>query len=60
MRKENVTPIGSPAFVKPMNRGMDEQEQNGVIVPSNAPRMFAVIPLKPPSILLVLSGGKKL
>src|SRR5690554_3867341 len=60
IRKEKVTPIGSPALVKPMKSGIDEQEQNGVTVPNNAPRMFAVIPLYLPRILLVLSGGKKL
>ena len=36
MRKEKVTPKGSPAPVKPMNRGMDEQEQKGVTVPRRA------------------------
>ena len=60
IRKENVTPIGSPALVKPINNGMLEQEQNGVIVPKSAPRMLALIPSKLPSIRLVLSGGKKL
>jgi hypothetical protein len=27
MRKEKVTPNGRPALAKPMNSGMDEQEQ---------------------------------
>ena len=31
IRKEKVTPRGRPALVKPINRGMDEQEQNGVL-----------------------------
>jgi len=44
MRKENVTPSGSPALVKPINNGIDEQEQNGVTVPSKAAMMFAPIP----------------
>lgn len=44
MRNENVTPSGSPALVKPMKIGMDEQEQNGVTVPSSAPIIFAPIP----------------
>ena len=44
IKNENVTPSGSPALVKPMNSGMDEQEQNGVTVPSNAPMIFAPIP----------------
>jgi hypothetical protein len=58
IRKENVTPIGSPALVNPMNSGMDEQEQNGVTVPSNAARMLAGSPVNLPRILFVLSGGK--
>lgn len=41
IRKENVTPNGSPALVNPINSGMDEQEQNGVTVPSNAAIQFA-------------------
>ena len=32
IRKEKVIASGSPAAVKPMNSGMDEQEQNGVTV----------------------------
>jgi hypothetical protein len=45
IKKENVTPIGKPADVNPINKGMDEQEQNGVIVPNNAPIKFALTPL---------------
>ena len=30
IRNEKVTPSGNPALVKPMNSGMEEQEQNGV------------------------------
>ena len=41
---ENVTPRGSPALVKPINSGIDEQEQNGVTVPSRAAIIFAPIP----------------
>ena len=29
IRKENVTPSGNPALVKPIKSGMDEQEQKG-------------------------------
>ena len=36
IRNENVTPSGRPALVKPMNSGMEEQEQNGVTVPNRA------------------------
>ena len=44
IRKENVTPSGRPALVKPMNSGMDEQEQNGVTVPKRAAMQFAPMP----------------
>ena len=60
IKNENVTPIGSPALVKPMNSGIEEQEQNGVTVPRSAPSILAVIPSNLPNIFLVLSGGKKL
>src|SRR6056297_2416156 len=60
IRNENVTPIGNPALVNPMNKGIDEQEQKGVTVPKRAANILATIPSLSPSILLVLSGGKKL
>ena len=60
IKKEKVTPTGSPAFVKPINIGIDEQLQKGVTVPSKALKILAFIPLKFPSIFFVLSGGKKL
>ncbi len=44
IKNENVTPTGNPAFENPINRGMEEQLQNGVIVPSNALSIFAFIP----------------
>ena len=44
IRNEKVTPSGNPALVKPMNSGMEEQEQNGVTVPSRAAMQFAQIP----------------
>mgnify|MGYP006922466648 CR=1 FL=1 len=31
IKKEKVTPKGKPALVKPINSGMDEQEQNGAV-----------------------------
>ena len=58
IRKLNVTPLEMPARVNPIKIGIDEQEQNGVTVPSNAPMAFAPIPLNLPSIFFVLSGGK--
>ena len=34
IRNANVTPRGIPPLTKPMDRGMDEHEQNGVIAPT--------------------------
>ena len=56
MRKENVTPKGKPADVKPMKSGIDEHEQNGVTVPSRAAITFAPMPRKRPNIFLLRSG----
>jgi len=58
IRNEKVTPKGSPADVKPINKGIDEQEQKGVTVPSSAAAVFAPIPRKRPNIFLLRSGGK--
>jgi hypothetical protein len=58
IKNENDTPIGKPALVKPMKIGIEEQEQNGVTVPSNAPMIFPGKPLNLVNILLVLSGVK--
>ena len=44
IKKENVTPSGKPALVNPINSGIEEHEQNGVTVPSNAAMIFAHIP----------------
>ena len=44
IKNENVTPSGSPALVNPIKSGMDEQEQNGVTVPSNAAMILAPTP----------------
>jgi len=40
MRKANVTPSGMPPFTNPMNKGMDEQEQNGVIAPKREAKKY--------------------
>ena len=58
IRKENVTPKGKPALLKPINNGIDEHEQKGVTVPNNAEMIFAHIPWNFPNIFLLLSGGK--
>ena len=34
IRNANVTPKGIPPLTKPMNNGIDEQEQKGVIAPN--------------------------
>src|SRR5574344_1959099 len=46
IKKENVTPRGKPALVKPINNGMDEQEQKGVTVPSSAATQLVPMPRK--------------
>jgi hypothetical protein len=49
IRNEKVTPRGIPPFTNPINKGMDEQEQNGVIAPKNdakkycSPYIFLVV-----------------
>ena len=58
IKKEKVTPRGSPALVKPMNSGMDEQEQKGVTVPSRADTRLAPTPWSRPKMCLLRSGGK--
>ncbi len=50
--------MGSPALVKPINSGMEEQEQNGVTVPNRADTILAEIPSNRLRILRLLSGGK--
>ena len=57
IRKEKVTPRGSPAPVKPRKSGIDEQEQKGVTVPSSAAIRFARSPRHLPNIRRERSGG---
>jgi len=40
IRKENVTPKGMPPFTNPIKRGIDEQEQNGVIAPKKEAKKY--------------------
>ena len=40
IRKANVTPKGMPPFTNPMNKGMEEQEQNGVMAPNRAAKKY--------------------
>jgi hypothetical protein len=58
IKKLKVIPNGSPADVKPIKSGIDEQEQNGVTVPKSADIIFAQIPLNFDNIFLLRSGGK--
>ena len=58
IKNEKVTPSGKPADVKPINNGMDEQEQKGVTVPSKAATELAPMPWYRPNIFLLRSGGK--
>ena len=60
IRKEKVTPRGKPALVKPMNNGMDEQEQKGVTVPKRAAAQLAQTPWNRVMMFRLRSGGKKL
>ena len=58
IKKENTTPSGSPALTNPIKSGIEEHEQNGVIVPKSADIIRAVMPLYLPITCLLLSGGK--
>ena len=44
IRKAKVTESGKPALVNPINKGMEEHEQNGVSVPKSAAIVFAPKP----------------
>ena len=44
IKKEKVMDSGKPEPVKPMNNGMDEQEQKGVTVPNKADAKLALNP----------------
>ena len=58
IRKENVTPSGTPACTKPMNSGTAEQEQNGVTMPSSAAITLPTPSCRPASRARVRSGVK--
>lgn len=42
IKKENVTPNGTPDSTNPMNSGTAEQEQKGVIIPTKAAATFPI------------------
>src|SRR5664279_1182533 len=58
IRKENVTPSGTPDSTNPRNKGIAEHEQNGVTMPNRLAKTFPTNSFFPPSIFLVLSGEK--
>ena len=59
IRNENVTPSGTPAERKPMKKGIAEQEQNGVTIPSVAAMTLPTPVRLPDSNARVRSGEKK-
>jgi hypothetical protein len=40
IRKEKVTPSGTPASTNPINSGTAEQEQKGVSIPVSSAKIF--------------------
>jgi hypothetical protein len=60
IRNEKVTPRGIPDSTNPRKRGIAEQEQNGVTIPSIDAITFPVNSDFPSKAFLVLSGVKKL
>jgi hypothetical protein len=40
IKNAKVTPSGIPPFTKPINKGIEEQEQNGVIAPKKDAHFF--------------------
>src|ERR1035437_316621 len=58
IRKENVTPSGTPDSTKPRNKGIAEHEQNGVTIPNAEAITFPVKVFFPSSALRVRSGVK--
>ena len=60
IRKEKVTPSGTPAETKPTNSGTAEQEQKGVKTPRMAAATLPTPSRRPASKARVRSGEKKL
>ena len=59
IKKEKVTPSGTPADRKPMNSGTAEQEQKGVTIPSEAASRLPTPSRLPAKRARVRSGAKK-
>ena len=60
IRKEKVTPSGTPAETKPINIGTAEHEQKGVTMPSAAAATLPAPSCRPASMARVRSAEKKL
>ena len=59
IKKENATPIGIFASKKPINKGIEEQEQKGVTAPNNAAAILPSPHRNLPTFSLNLLGSKK-
>ena len=59
IRKEKVTPSGTPALTKPIKSGTAEQEQKGVTIPRPAASTLPIPVRLPPSSWRVRSALKK-
>jgi hypothetical protein len=59
IKNAKVTPRGIPALTNPMKSGIDEQEQNGVIIPSKAANKYSKpYHFLPDNTFLTFSTGK--
>lgn len=58
IRKEKVTPKGTPLSTNPKNKGIAEQEQNGVTMPNRLAKILPVNRDFPSRALRVRSGVK--
>jgi hypothetical protein len=58
IRKDSVTPSGTPAVTKPMKSGTAEQEQKGVATPRAAARKLPTDSRLPASTCRVRAGVK--
>ena len=57
-KKEKVVPSGTPAWIKPKNKGIAEQEQKGVIIPKSEASTLPTYLFLWDKIALIFSGGK--
>jgi hypothetical protein len=58
IRKEKVTPRGTPDSTNPIKSGMAEQEQNGVTIPNSEANTLPMYSCLWERMRLVFSGGK--